>query len=36
MPTELVWFGGVLVAIAGLVVFAAIHRHTPARPPHFW
>jgi hypothetical protein len=34
MPTELVFVGGILVIAAGLLIFALIHRHQPAEPPH--
>ena len=35
MPTELVWVGGVLVSIGGVLVFALIRRLKPVEPPHF-
>ena len=35
MPTELVGIGGVLVAIAGLLVFFLLRRQKIAEPPHF-
>jgi hypothetical protein len=35
MPTELVWVGGVLVAVGGALVFALIRRVKPVEPPHF-
>ena len=34
MPTELVLVGGVLVAAAGALVFALIHRQKPVDPLH--
>ena len=35
MPTELVVIGGVLVAVAGGLIFWLINRRKPAEPPHF-
>jgi len=34
MPTELVWFGGILVVIVGVVAFFLIRRQKPTDPPH--
>jgi hypothetical protein len=35
MPIDLVWFGSVLVAGAGVLVFLFIRHHKPAEPQHF-
>jgi len=35
MPTDLVLFGGVLVAVAGGLMFVVINRRKPADPPSF-
>jgi hypothetical protein len=35
MPTELVLIGGVLVAVAGGLIFLLIRRTKTAEPPHF-
>jgi hypothetical protein len=35
MPTELVWAGGVLVAVAGSLIFVLLRRQKHAEPPHF-
>lgn len=35
MPTELVWLGGVLVAVGGAIVFALIRRTKAVEFPHF-
>jgi hypothetical protein len=35
MPTELVWIGGVLVAVGGALAFALIRRTKPLELPHF-
>jgi hypothetical protein len=35
MPTELVLIGGVLVVVAGVVIFALIRRQKRPEPPHF-
>ncbi len=34
MPTELVWLGGVLVAVVGVLAFLLIQREKPSPPPH--
>ena len=34
MPTELVWFGGILVIAAGVLIFVLIRRQKPSDPPH--
>jgi hypothetical protein len=33
MPVELVSIGGVLVGVAGVVIFAVIQRQKPNQPP---
>jgi hypothetical protein len=35
MPTELVGIGGVLVAAAGVIIFAFLRRQKAPEPPHF-
>jgi hypothetical protein len=35
MPTELVLIGGILVVVAGGLVFVLLRRHKEAEPPHF-
>lgn len=35
MPTDLVLIGGVLVVVAGGLMFVLINRRKPADPPHF-
>jgi hypothetical protein len=35
MPTELIIIGGLLVAVAGTVVFALLRRQKAAEPVHF-
>ena len=34
MPTELVWLGGILVAVVGVLAFLLIQREKPSQPPH--
>jgi hypothetical protein len=34
MPIELVWLGGVLVAVVGVLAFFLIRWEKPAQPPH--
>jgi hypothetical protein len=34
MPTELVWFGGLLVVVFGFLAFFLIRRQRPGDPPH--
>jgi hypothetical protein len=34
MPIDLVLIGGVLVAIAGVLIFFLIRRQKPPEPPH--
>jgi len=34
MPVELVWLGGILVVVAGIVVGVLISRSKPAEPTH--
>jgi len=36
MPTELVGIGGVLVSVAGILVFLLLRRQKTAEPPHFF
>jgi hypothetical protein len=35
MPVELVWLGGVLVVVFGVLIFVLIRRQKPPEPPHF-
>jgi hypothetical protein len=35
MPMELVWLGGVLVVVFGVLIFVLIRRQKPPEPPHF-
>jgi preprotein translocase subunit SecG len=35
MPTDLVWLGGILVVVAGVLIFILIQRQKPTEPPHF-
>jgi hypothetical protein len=34
MPIELVWLGGVLVAVVGVLAFLLIQREKPPEVPH--
>jgi len=34
MPIELVWFGGILVIAAGVLMFVLIRRRKPTELPH--
>jgi uncharacterized protein YneF (UPF0154 family) len=34
MPVELVWLGGILVVVAGVLVGILISRRTPDEPTH--
>ena len=34
MPTELVWIGGILVVVAGSLVFLFLRHLKPAEPLH--
>jgi len=34
MPIELVWLGGILVVVVGVLAFFLIRRQKPAEPPH--
>jgi hypothetical protein len=34
MPVELVWVGGILVVVVGVLVFLLIQRQKPSEPPH--
>jgi hypothetical protein len=34
MPTELVWLGGLLVVVVGVLAFFLIRRHRPDDLPH--
>lgn len=34
MPVELVWLGGILVVVAGILVGVLISRSKPAEPTH--
>jgi len=34
MPIELVWLGGIVVIVVGILMFALIRRRKPAEPPH--
>jgi len=34
MPIGLVWVGGILVALVGVLVFLLIQRQKPSDPPH--
>jgi hypothetical protein len=34
MPIGLVWLGGVLVVVVGVLVFLLIRRQKPLEPPH--
>jgi hypothetical protein len=34
MPTELVWFGGLLVVVVGFLAFFLIRLQRPVEPPH--
>lgn len=35
MPTGLVWIGGILVVVAGVLVGLFLRRLKAAEPPHF-
>jgi hypothetical protein len=35
MPTGLVLIGGILVVVAGILIFLLIRRLKPPEPPHF-
>ena len=35
MPVELVLIGGILVVVAGAVIFILIRRQKATEPPHF-
>jgi hypothetical protein len=35
MPLDLVWLGGVLVALGGVAIFLVIRRRRSAEPQHF-
>jgi hypothetical protein len=35
MPTGLVLIGGILVVVAGVLVFMFLRRQKAAEPPHF-
>ncbi len=34
MPIDLILFGGVLVVVAGALIFFFIQRQKPTEPPH--
>jgi hypothetical protein len=35
MPVELLWLGGGLVVVCGILIFGLIRRQKAADPPHF-